>query len=249
MNAYQNKLDVISNNLANSQTDGYKRISTEFESLLKDSLNGRGVPLSENAGKNLVIGTGIKTGDSIRIWEQGILMTDENPLAIALDGEGFFGVENPSGDLLLTRNGQFGLSLNGELVNEDGYKVAVENEESLEGWAPEQIEVTVDGELFVTGTDGEIKSMGSLKLYRTMSQEVLTEVGEGYFLSDENGLEQIERNKLFETVVRQGFVEKSNVDIGQEMVDMMISQRAYQMNARAVQTADEMWSLINNMKR
>lgn len=249
MKAYQDKLDVISNNLANSQTDGYKRIDTDFVGLLKDSIEGHGAALTEKSMEGLTLGTGVRMNDSFRVFDQGILVQDENPMSLALEGEGFFGLENASGELLLTRNGQFQISQDGKLVNESGYRVALEDEESLEGWASEQIEITSAGELFVIEEDGKKKSMGCLKLYGVLSREILTDAGEGLFYTEEDGLERIDSDESCGTVVKQGFIEKSNVDIGKEMVDMMISQRAYQMNARAVQSTDEMWSLINNMKR
>lgn len=249
MNAYQGKLDVVSNNLANSQTDGYKRVDTAFESLLKDSINSLGVPLSDNAGEGIAIGTGSRTSVPFRLWEQGILVADENPLALSLEGEGFFGVETDSEELLLTRNGHFGISSSGELVDESGFRVAVEDGKSFGEWSPEQIEVSATGELHATSTAGERMSMGRLKLYKPLSAEYLSESGEGYFVCDEKGLERMDLDVPEGTAVKQGFTEKSNVDIGREIVSMMISQRAYQMNARAVQSADEMWSLINNLQR
>ena len=249
MKAYQDKLDVISNNLANSQTDGYKKIETDFVSLLKDSIKGMASDLSGNASGTILMGTGVRTDNACRVLEQGMLASDENPLSLALEGQGFFGLENESGDLLLTRDGHFGISTGGDLVNGNGFLVNMEDGESLEGIMPDQIEISSVGELFSTGEDGERKSMGKLRLYKISSPEVLTDAGNGCFTASKEHVEELKFEESGETAVRQGYAEKSNVDIGQEMIDMMISQRAYQMNARAVQSADDMWSLINNIKR
>ncbi|HKL10895.1 MAG TPA: flagellar hook-basal body complex protein [Clostridia bacterium] len=249
MKAYQDKLDVVSNNLANSQTDGYKKIETDFVSLLKDSIRGQFANASENAEGTILMGTGVKTDNTYRVLDQGILVGEENPMTLALEGQGFFGLENESGDLLLTRDGHFGISAEGGIVNGNGFLVNLKDSESLEGLMPDQIEISGGGEIFSTFEDGERKSMGKLRIYKVSSPEVLTDAGNGCFMAGEEYVEEIEFDENSETVVRQGYTEKSNVDIGQEMIDMMISQRAYQMNARAVQSADDMWSLINNIKR
>ncbi len=249
MKAYQDKLDVISNNLANTQTDGYKKIDTDFVSLLKDSIRGQGFDSAGNPMETIPLGTGVRTEGAHRILDQGILVEDGNPLALALDGEGFFGLENENGDLLLTRTGYFGISSGGELVSEDGLLVNLQDGESLEGFKPKQIEITAAGEIIATGDDGARNSLGKLSLYKILSPEALTDAGNGRFLLGESDVEEMVFGEAGETTFRQGFIEKSNVDIGQEMVEMMISQRAYQMNAKAVQSADDMWSLINNIKR
>jgi flagellar basal-body rod protein FlgG len=249
MKAYQDKLDVISNNLANTQTDGYKKIDTDFVSLLKDSIKGQGFDSEGNPMEIIPLGTGVRTEGEYRILDQGILVNDENPLALALEGQGFFGLENESGDLLLTRTGYFGISSGGELVSEDGLLVNLQDGESLEGLTPSQIEITAAGEMIATGDDGARKSLGKLSLYQISSPEALTDAGNGRFLVGESNVKEMVFGEADETTVRQGFVEKSNVDIGQEMVEMMISQRAYQMNAKVIQSADDMWSLINNIKR
>ncbi|SRR6056297_592495 len=249
MKAFQDKLDVISNNLANSQTDGYKKIDTDFVSLLKDSIKGQAAYVSGNDSDIILMGTGSRTDKACRVLEQGMLVSDDNPLSLALEGQGFFGLENESGDVLLTRDGHFGISAGGDLVNGNGFLVNMEDRESLEGIMPDQIEISREGELFSTGEDGEKKSMGKIRLYQISSPENLEDAGNGFFMAGKEYVQELEFDEIGETAVRQGYVEKSNVDIGQEMIDMMISQRAYQMNARAVQSSDDMWSLINNIKR
>jgi len=249
MKAYQDRLDVISNNISNSQTDGYKRLDVDFVELIKDSMECSGTGSTDDSAKTAALGTGVRTGVSYRILDQGILVQDENPMAMAIEGEGFFGLQNESGELLLTRNGQFEISIDGNLVNGDGYIVEIDNQESLEGLNPGQLQISNSGELLAIGMDGSRESKGCLKLYRVLSEEYLIDAGESLFKAEEDGVEEIDLGDSVDTFVKQGFVEKSNVDIGQEMVDMMISQRAYQMNARAVQSADDMWSLINNIKR
>jgi len=176
-------------------------------------------------------------------------VVDESPLALALEGEGFFGLESETGELLLTRNGYFGISDDGELINGDGILVKLEDSESLEEFLPQQIEVTNSGQLIATGADGKRSEVGKLRLYEALSPESLRDAGNGCFLANKDEVDEIKFGETDKVLVKQGFVEKSNVDMGQEMVDMMISQRAYQMNARAVQSADDMWSLINNIKR
>lgn len=247
MSAHQNKLDTLSNNLANSQTDGYKRMETSFESLLKVSLEARGVPLSLEPEGDAGLGTGARTGAVSRDWTQGVLVSDSDPLALALEGMGFFGVRDEGGTLLLTRGGRFALSPDGILVNEDGHPVAVEDMEDMEGLDPLRLEVTASGEILFREEDGGRRRMGRLVLYGPGSD--MEAAGEGYFRLNGEAPVVLDPEETQTVAVRQGYVEKSNVDIGREMVDMMISQRAYQMNAKAVQAADDMWSLINNMKR
>lgn len=244
--ALQEKLDLISNNVANSQTDGYKKLETNFESLLNDSIKNNGIPLSNNARQgNPSIGTGSKVSKPFRDTEQGAIVQSENPYAIAIEGEGYFGILNEEDNLYLTRNGNFKLSTEGYLVDDLGN--AGDAEYFSDGILAESIvEITDSGQIIESNEYGEKTVVGQLKLYSIEDYNLLLENGNGYLVADKIESIDIENS---ETVLRQGHVEKSNVNIADELIQMISTQRAYELNTKSLRAADEMWSLANNMRR
>ncbi len=244
--ALQEKLDLISNNIANTQTDGYKKLETNFESLLSDSIKNSGIPLSDNARQgNAAIGIGSKVSNPFRDIEQGAIVQAENPYAIAIEGEGYFGIIDETDNLYLTRNGNFRLSENSHLVDDLGNEVDVEyfsDEISSESI----LEITNSGQINQTDKYGNKSIVGQVKLYSIEDYDLLLENGNGYLVADEIESIDMENSK---TILRQGYIEKSNVDIGEELIQMISTQRAYELNTKSIRAADEMWSLVNNIRR
>ncbi|MEA3423167.1 MAG: flagellar hook-basal body complex protein [Bacillota bacterium] len=244
--ALQEKLDLISNNVANSQTDGYKRLETNFESLLSDSIKNNGIPLSNIARQgNPSIGIGSKVSKPSRDTEQGAIVQSENPYAIAIEGEGYFGILNKEDNLYLARNGNFRLSEKGHLVDDLGNEVDAKyfyDEISSESI----LEITDSGQINKMDEYGNVSTVGQLKLYSIEDYDLLLENGNGYLVADEIESIDLENSK---TILRQGYIEKSNVDIGEELIQMISTQRAYELNTKSLRAADEMWSLVNNMRR
>ena len=246
LTALQGKLDLISNNIANSQTDGYKKLMTDFESLLNDSIKNNGVPLSDKGRQeNTSIGIGSKVTKSYRDNEQGAIIKSENPYAVAIEGEGYFGILDETDNLYLTRNGNFKLSTSGYLIDDLGNTVDIEY--YADGISSEFIvEITDSGQIIEINNEGKKNEIGQMKIYYIEDYSLTLENGNGYLTTDE--IESIDM-KNSETILKQNYIEKSNVDIAEELIQMIVTQRAYELNTKSLRATDEMWSLANNMRR
>lgn len=249
LNAFQKKMDTISNNIANVQTHGYKSLSVQFEDLVYDKLPNRGVPLSQEGGeKSLSIGTGSKVKSIERIFEQGILENTNGVFHLGLEGEGFFAVEDSKGELLLTRDGSFSLDGNNQLVDSRGHRVMAD----LYGTFSRKDDISIDdqGMIRKLNNNGNNSIVGKVKLYNVEDKSVLMSRGDNYFSTEDlNSIWSNDNTQEGFGKIRQGYLEKSSVDIGKEMVDMLITQRAYQINTKSIHAADEMWSMANQLKR
>lgn len=247
LSALQNQLDLISNNIANTQTDGYKKMELQFESLLADSIKNNGVPLSDKLrNRDIGIGTGSKNSDSFRNNDQGVIEKDENPFALAIQGEGYFGIVDKSENKYLSRNGQFNLSEEGLLIDSKGNQLDIDYFGNNMINSDFKIEISEDGTVIEKDTVGQENIVGKIKLYDTEKYSLLVENGSGYLTADK--IIEIDLS-LGESIIKQGYIEKSNVDISEELIKMLTTQRAYELNTRTLRAADEMWSLANNMRR
>lgn len=253
LDAFQKRIDTISNNIANVGTIGYKRLDQTFEELLRNEIGELGTPLTDEIeAKNPRMGTGSKAGTVFRVFEQGVLAPSSNPLEIAIEGQGFFGMRDGADELILSRIGNFSVSNQGELVDHNGYRVETEDLDDLTDYDVNGIEINETGEIFAINEDGEKESVGKVILFGTLNREDLIDAGSGYYRITENAemKESTDNNsEEYFGIVRQGYQEMSNVDIGKELVDLMIAQRAYQFNSKSVQAANEMWQMTNNLKR
>jgi len=251
MAAQQLNVEVISNNIANMNTVGFKRQRAEFQDLMYQNIERMGAQSSSTGTvvpTGVQVGLGVKAGSVYRITEQGTPARTDNDYDVAIDGKGYFQVTLPSGEIGYTRAGNFSLSPEGQLVTEDGY--AIEPSITI----PQD---TVDVSISKTGqvqviTDGETEP-------QTVGQlEIAT-----FF--NEAGLEAIGDNLLLETAASgpasiaapgepghgqllQGFTEASNVDAVAEISQLIIAQRAYEMNSKVITTADDMMSVSAQVK-
>lgn len=250
LEALQRKMDVISNNIANVQTNGYKNMEVQFEDLVYDRIANRGVPLSDAArGKPIELGTGSRVKSTARNFKQGPMAETGYPFHMAIEGEGFFGVQDENGNLFLTRDGGFTLDAEGQLVDARGNRVVMELYSPLAQWKDNGISIDARGVFTGINEEGQIVEIGRLRLYNVPDKSLLTSIGSNYF-SAEN-VDLVDNTEIYEGwgQIRQGFLEESSVDIGKEMVDMLVTQRAYQINTKSIHAADEMWSMVNQMKR
>lgn len=251
MDAYQQKLDLISNNLANLQTSGYKKVKSNFDELLRDELSGLGTPLSADIeGRNPTVGTGVKKGESYRVFEQGEINPSTNPMEIALEGPGFFGFRDARGDLFLSRSGNLSVSPMGMLVNEQGYQLDVANTGNLKDYSGEDITIDTLGRITATTKTGTV-DLGKVVVYNVANKNLLQSEGRNYYTLSEGQqyYDNIANGDQREfALVHQGYTERSNANMSEEMIDMIIAQRAYQLNSKSVQTADEMWQTANNLR-
>lgn len=245
MNANQDKLDAISNNLANSNTLGYKKLEVGFKDLLSESLDRLGNPIND---KDSIIGTGTKTSEWYRDNTQGILQETLLSTDLSIDGQGYFKIITQDGNELYTRDGAFTIDSNGRLVDNRGYKVEINY---LNGYSENNVVfnknnffVDKKGEVFVKNGE-EFNQVGEIPLYTAVGDRAFISVGDNLY-SPAPGV-QVTRSTDFEMI--QGMLEGSNVDIATEFADMILTQRAFQLSSRGISTADEMWGMINNMRR
>lgn len=252
MNAQQFQLDVIANNLANVNTHGYKRDRAQFEDLLYATLRLPGTPIT-GGGKiptGIQVGHGVKVAGTQKIHSEGPLEGTKNPLDISIKGQGFFQVLLPNGETGYTRDGTFSKDAEGKIVNANGYILQPEIT------IPEDatnISITEDGTVFAI-MGGDMKTpeeIGKIELVRFVNpaglsawgNNVLKETGaSGEPLTGSPGEAGFGR-------IAQGFIEMSNVNVVEEMVKMIVAQRAYEFSSKAIQTADTMLGVISTLKR
>ena len=251
MLAQQLNVDVISNNIANMNTTGYKRRRAEFADLLYQDQRRVG-SASSDAGTivpaGVQIGVGVKPTAIYRITEQGSLQVTDNPLDLAIQGKGYFEVELPSGEIGYTRAGAFTRSADGTIVTADGYTV-------LPGITiPEDaisVSINATGEVLVK-LDGQVEpqNVGQLELATFINEGGLQAIGDNYFLETAASGAPIVAtpgSPGFGTV-QQGFLEVSNVNVVSEITNLITAQRAYEMNSKVIQASDDMMGTITQLR-
>jgi len=250
MLAQQTNVDVISNNIANMNTTGFKRQRAEFQDLLYEQIERPGTATGNEtrAPSGIQIGAGVKTGGVYRIQQQGALQQTENRYDVAITGRGYFQITLPSGDTAYTRDGSFGVSDQGELVTQDGYPVQP-------GITIPQaaIDVTISktGEVQVlVAGDPQPQTVGQLELATFMNDAGLEAKGENLFLeTSASGQPTVAApGEPGLGTLSQGFIEGSNVNSVAEITALITAQRAYEMNSRVVKTADEMLATTSQLR-
>jgi flagellar basal-body rod protein FlgG len=248
LDAQQTRLSVISNNLANANTMGYKSTRAVFEDLLYQNVRQVGAQSSEDTQlpSGLMIGTGVRTVATEKNHSQGNLVQTENSLDLAVQGRGYFQVLRPDGTLGYTRDGSFQINSQGEIVTAGGYQLQP------------TITVPTGSQSLTIGTDGIVSvllagssaptQIGNIQLADFMNPTGLQPLGENmYAESAASGAAQTGTPGLngVGTLV-QGSLESSNVNSVKELVELIETQRAYEMNSKAISTADQMLQYINN---
>lgn len=243
LEAQQTNLDVISNNLANVNTAGFKRSRPVFEDLMYQTLRqpGAQVGAANQLPTGLQLGTGVRTVATERIHSQGGLNNTGHSLDVAIQGRGYFQVEMPDGTFAYTRNGQFQLDQNGQLVTAGGFPIQPPiniPDNAL------QIEISRDGIVSVTqpGAVGASIEVGQLQLSTFVNTSGLQSMGENLYVeTDASGVANFLQPGMDGAgLVLQEYTETSNVNVAEELVNMITAQRAYEMNSKAVQTSDQM---------
>ena len=242
LDAQQTQLDVISNNLANVSTNGFKRARAVFEDLLYQTIRQPGAQSSQQTQlpSGLQIGTGVRPVATEKIFTQGNMQQTSNPLDIAIQGAGFFQVLMPDGTTAYTRDGSFQTNNQGALVTSSGF--AVQPAITIPANTT-SVTVGRDGTVSVTQAGSAANTqVGSLQLVNFINPAGLQSRGENLFLETAasgtpsantpgtNGLGQLS----------QGYVETSNVNVVEELVNMIQTQRAYEINSKAITTSDQM---------
>ncbi|HYE42236.1 MAG TPA: flagellar basal-body rod protein FlgG, partial [Caulobacteraceae bacterium] len=243
--------EVISNNIANMNTVGFKRQRAEFQDLLYQNVERQGAQSSE-AGTvvptGIQLGAGVKAGSVYRITQQGNLTQTGNRFDLAIDGKGFFQVQMPSGEMAFTRAGNFSVNDQGQLVTDDGY--LIEPAINIPTDAKDVI-ISKSGQVQVL-TEGEAEptTVGQLELAIFFNEAGLEAIGDNLFL--ESGASGAASIGTPGTVgygqLYQGYTEASNVDAVSEITALIVAQRAYEMNSKIVTAADEMLQATSQLK-
>ncbi|MBM7854231.1 flagellar basal-body rod protein FlgG [Desulfohalotomaculum tongense] len=250
--AQQLQMAAIGNNLANINTSGYKRDETKFAELVRQKMGNTGIPVLPGGEEQIPeVGGGVQLVEMGKAFEQGDLQKTGRPLDLAIEGEGFFGLKKPGGETVYTRSGSFSL-IDGRIVNaagcellmtKDGKPVKEKDLEKLK--TAGEILVERDGRVTAVNSKGQREVVGEIKLYRFENPRALIPAGQNMFTAQPGG----EVPKEITGKIHQGYLEKSNVDIIKEMTKLIEAQKAYSFNARSIKTADQMWSMANNLRR
>ncbi|MGD9058150.1 MAG: flagellar basal-body rod protein FlgG [Desulfobacterales bacterium] len=251
MQAQELNIDVISNNLANVNTSGFKKSRAEFQDLLYESMRPAGAASSAET----TVPTGIQLGHGTRpsavqkMFSQGDFQNTQNELDWAIEGDGFFQIELPNGDTSYSRSGEFKLDADGRIVNPDGFPLIPELTVPTDTIS---ISVGLDGTVSVVQAgDATPVEIGNVQLARFVNPAGLRSLGKNlYSPTNASGDEIIGTpgENGFGTLA-QGFLEMSNVSVVDEMVNMITAQRAYETNSKVITTADDMLQIANNLKR
>ena len=251
MAAQETNVEVISNNIANMRTTGYKRQRAEFQDLLYQAIRRPGSATSGQgtiAPVGIEIGSGVKTAATPRVMSQGTPSPTEKELDIAVRGEGFFIVNLPDGRTAYTRDGSFERSPDGALVNVDGY--AIQPGITIPDDAT-SVSISPDGtvEAFL-GNSTVATQMGQLQLARFVNKAGLASAGNNLFLETASSGPALIGTPNSEGVgdLLQGYLEASNVNSVTEITDLIAAQRAYEMNARVISGADEMMQATSQLR-
>lgn len=251
MMAQQRMVEVIANNLANVNTTGFKRSRVSFEDVLYETVRGPAQAKSgpgEGSGP-IQIGKGVRIAGVLRLHNQGILESTQRPLDVAIEGEGFLQVQRPDGTTAYTRDGGLTLSADGTLVTGGGYPVlpgiTLPNDATQIGISPTGV-VTA-----VPAGGGASVEVGRIELARFLNANGLLAIGENQYLATESSGEAVTGFPMDEGLGRvlQGSLESSNVEIVQEMTDMIAAQRAYEINAKAIRTGEDMMQAAQDLIR
>lgn len=253
MYAQELNIEVISNNIANINTTGYKKNKAEFQDLMYQQVNlnpvsGNTPGVSTNPSETLQVGNGVEPTSTAKIFTQGDITATNNQLDMAIQGDGFFQVRKDDGTYAYTRDGSFKVNADGKIVTSSGY--LLDPELSLDENAT-GITIAKDGTVNVQEAGGNSYVLGNIELARFMNPGGLKALGNNLYAQTESSGTPIigTPGKDGFGEVNQGYLESSNVDIVEEMISMIAAQRAYEINSKTVQTVQDMMQMANNLKR
>ncbi len=247
MEAQQLNVDTIANNLANVNTSGFRKAKLSFQDLFYETLRG----VDSAAVGPLQVGHGVRPAAGQRSFLQGAIEPTGNPLDLAIEGDGFF-VLSVGEETAYTRDGSFRLTGEGILVSADGCPVQDDGGGEIQfAEDVEDISIGPDGAITATAIDGTIETIGQLKLAKFVNPAGLEAAGNNRFLATEASgevEEDVPGAEGFGSVC-QSYLERANVSVVEEMVNLITAQRAYELNSKVVQSSDEMLGLANNLRR
>lgn len=260
MIAQQNNVDTIANNLANVNTTGYKTEVNEFKSLLYQTLQTRTTTANgEQKPVGAQVGLGVRNAAITSLFHQGSFLASESNYAFAINGKGFFGVRCEDGNTYYTRNGDFNVSIgvDGMTLCDSGGNLILDTEGNpivFEDWIiPSRLSVSQDGQFMYPDEDNNPQPIGiQIGLFQFLNPKGLDKVGDSmYAVTAASGeaINEADNDEVEKSEIRQGYLEGSNVQVADEMVNLIVAQRAYEMNSKAIQASDEMLQQANQLRR
>ena len=251
MQAQTLNIDVISNNIANVNTTGFKRSRSDFQDLLYQTVREPGTVSSSGneIPTGIQVGLGTRPVATAKIFDQGDYKHTGGETDMAIEGDGFFQITQPNGEIAYTRAGAFKINSEGQLVTSDGF--LMDPEITIPSDA-KSISIETDGTVSVIlAGQTEPSEIGTIELAKFSNPAGLKSIGRNLYLQTSASGDAVTGTAGEEGfgTIAQGYLEMSNVNIVEEMVNMIIAQRAYEVNSKAIQTADDMLQMANNLKR
>jgi flagellar basal-body rod protein FlgG len=250
MEAQQTKMDVIAHNLANTNTTGFKRSRAEFEDLLSDTIRSSGAPNAQGGGQPsaLQVGLGVRTVSTTKSFQPGDMLNTNNPLDLAIEGQGFFRIQRANGEFAYTRAGNFRVDATGRICTQAGEVldpgITVPQETT-------QLTINPDGKVMakIPGHDDPTE-VGTIELTMFANPGGLEALGGNMMVATAASGEPVNLKPGEQSAgsLSQGFLEGANVKAVEEMIDMISTQRAYEMNSKVIQSADQMLQKLTNLR-
>lgn len=238
MNAQQEKLDIISNNISNMDTAGYKTEDVGFRDLVYETLNRNGIPVTDNKSRTVdpQNGTGIRNSEVTRDTTSGGLVQTGLKTNLALQGNGYFKVIRPDGSNAYVRSGDFVEDGSGRLVDNNGDRLEVIGQDNK--FINGNFTVDTQGNVTVNGSN-----VGKINVYDTIGEDSLVSVGNNLYVPKAGATMFVTNG----ATINQGYSEGSNVDMSEQMTNMIEAQRSYQMSAKSLTNADQMAGIVNQL--
>ena len=248
LKSMQTKMDAVADELANSNTNGYKKKEISFRELLTNETFDNEVIMSPNVN-SANINMGSRSDIGTINFQQGTIIPSSRQFDMAISGNGFFGVRDENENLMLTRNGSFHIDNNQMISDANGYPLDIELIVGIEEWDFQNLNINASGEISKVSQE-ETVVLGNVVLYTPEVLNSLTSLGENRYMPSANVqlFNSIDHNEEFGDIIQYA-LEGSNVDITKTMADMITTQRAYSLNSRAIQTTDDIMSMINGIKQ
>lgn len=249
MLAQQLNIDVISNNLSNVNTTGYKKVRAEFQDLLSQTIKPAGAQIFQGTNQpvGIQVGLGTKTSATMREFTEGAFKSTGGKLDVAIEGDGFFQVQMDDGSIAYTRDGSFKIDANGQLTTSDGFIIQPQISVPIDA---QQITITPDGAVSVqVAGDTTQTEIGTLTLTKFANPSGLNSIGKNLYLETSASGNPIESQPGQDGLgsLQQGFLEGSNVQVVEELINLIQAERAFEANSKLIRSSDELLRILNRM--